>query len=109
MDFNEYQKTTHKTVKNPDNPRYIEYLMLGLVGEAGEIANKYKKVIRDDEGVLSEEKRADLKSEIGDVLWYAAQLSAILGYEFNDIAQYNIDKLASRLERGKISGSGDNR
>lgn len=109
MDFNEYQDKTFKTVKNPDNPKYVEYLVLGLTGEAGEIANKYKKVIRDNNGELSDEKREDLMYEIGDVLWYAAQLSATLGFKLEDVAQANYNKLISRLERGKLSGDGDKR
>jgi NTP pyrophosphatase (non-canonical NTP hydrolase) len=85
------------------------YPALGLVGEAGEIANKLKKVIRDNSGILSDDVRESVSDEIGDVLWYAAQLATEMGADLNTIAQRNIDKLASRKERGVIAGSGDNR
>lgn len=86
-------------------------------GEAGEVADKVKKVIRDavllvdEEGaiVLSHDKRIELAKEIGDVLWYCATLSYDLGFKLDDVAQMNINKLKSRQERGKLSGSGDNR
>ena len=73
------------------------------------MAEKIKKVIRDNGGVITEEKREELKKEIGDVLWYAAGLSAELGLSLEDVAAFNIAKLQSRKERGVIKGSGDNR
>lgn len=85
------------------------YPALGLVGEAGEIANKLKKVIRDKSGVLSDGVRESVSDELGDVLWYVAQLATEMGTDLDTIAQRNIDKLASRKERGVITGSGDNR
>lgn len=85
------------------------YPALGLVGEAGEIANKLKKVIRDKSGVLSDEVRESVSDELGDVLWYVAQLATEMGTDLDTIAQRNIDKLSSRKERGVIAGSGDNR
>jgi NTP pyrophosphatase (non-canonical NTP hydrolase) len=87
----------------------INYPILGLLGEAGEIANKYKKVLRDDNGVLSPEKRQDLIDELGDVLWYVAALADDLEINLGDVASRNYQKLKSRRERGKIQGSGDNR
>ncbi len=109
MEFNEYQKKTDVTAKYPDKGNNFIYPTLGLVGEAGEVAEKIKKILRDNDGVVSDERREELKKEIGDVLWYVSQLSSELGLSLDDVAQLNIEKLMSRLERGKINGSGDNR
>lgn len=109
MNFDEYQEKSRKTAIYPDQGSNFIYPTLGLVGEAGEVADKMKKVIRDDDGVVSDEKVSEMKKELGDVLWYIAQLATELGLSMNDIAEGNIEKLYSRLERGKISGSGDNR
>jgi NTP pyrophosphatase (non-canonical NTP hydrolase) len=79
------------------------------VGEAGEVADKLKKVIRDNDGVLTDTVRESVAKEIGDVLWYVAVLASEMNYDLNKIAQVNLDKLASRQQRGVISGSGDNR
>ena len=87
----------------------INYPVLGLVGEAGEIANKYKKVLRDDAGLLVEEKREALIDELGDVLWYCANLAADLDTSLADVATRNIDKLLDRQKRGTLQGSGDKR
>lgn len=87
----------------------INYPILGLVGEAGELANKYKKVLRDNNGGLTEEKRQALIDELGDVLWYCAALANDLDTTLSDVASRNILKLRSRAERGTIQGSGDNR
>lgn len=86
-------------------------------GEAGEVADKVKKILRDTEcrkdkyGAIAipDEKKKDIALEIGDVLWYCATLSADLGYSLDDIAQMNVEKLASRKARGVLGGSGDNR
>lgn len=108
MTLDDYQNAALETAKYGDQ-NALEYTILGLVGEAGEIANKYKKVLRDDGGILSETKRVELGAEIGDVLWYVAALSKELGFPLDNIAIDNIAKLRSRRERGVISGSGDNR
>lgn len=107
MNFNEYQEKTSLTAKYPKE-KALDYCTLGLVGEAGEIANKVKKVIRDNKPVDDAFKN-DMKAEIGDVLWYVARLSDELGIKLEDIAEYNMEKLLSRLQRGTIGGSGDNR
>ncbi len=107
MKFNEYQDQTALTAKYPKE-KALDYCTLGLVGEAGEIANKVKKVIRDNRPV-DDAFRADMKAEIGDVLWYVARLADELGLPLEDIATYNMEKLLSRLQRGTIGGSGDNR
>ncbi len=109
MNFNEYQEKSKKTAIYPDQGSNFVYPTLGSVGEAGEIADKMKKVIRDDGGKITDEKIQEMKKELGDVLWYIAQLSTELNLSMDDIAVVNIEKLQSRMERGKISGSGDNR
>jgi NTP pyrophosphatase (non-canonical NTP hydrolase) len=109
MDFNEYQNKSRKTAKYPAIGHPVIYPTLGLVNEAGEVAGKIKKVFRDKEGQISEETRQALKAELGDVLWYIAQVATELGLPLDEIAEHNIAKLYDRLERGKIHGDGDNR
>ena len=104
-----YQEKACETAIFPKN-RATEYLTLGLTGEAGEIANKVKKFIRD--GATKDEylaKRIEIGYEIGDVLWYCAVLAEELEMNLGHIMEKNLDKLADRHKRGKISGSGDNR
>lgn len=108
MDFIEYQEYAEKTAMYPESAR-LTYPALGLCGEAGELANKIKKVIRDDGNQLSDEKRVSILGEIGDVLWYCAALASDLDASLQAIAEDNIAKLRSRAERGAIQGSGDNR
>ena len=90
---------------------YVHYIYpaLALAEEAGEVAGKYAKAIRDEEGVLSEERKAAIVKELGDVMWFVAELATCLDVKLEDIAQKNLAKLASRKERGVIHGSGDNR
>lgn len=109
MDFNEYQKESRKTALYPEVNNNFIYPTLGLAGEAGEVAEKIKKVIRDKNGVVDEETREMIKKELGDVLWYVAQLATELNLSLDDVAVGNIEKLFSRMNRGKISGDGDNR
>lgn len=87
----------------------INYTVLGLVGEAGEIANSFKKSLRDENGIVTAEKTASLAAELGDVLWYVANLADELGYSLELIAKQNLQKLKSRAARGVLNGSGDNR
>lgn len=87
----------------------LAYVALGLVGEAGEIANKVKKVIRDDDGILSEEKAKIIAEELGDVMWYVARLCDELGVDLSKVMADNVNKLFSRKDRGVLGGSGDNR
>jgi len=103
MKFDDYQEKTGETAVYPEE-KAIEYLALGLNGEAGEVAEKIKKSIRDDK-----ELGDDLKDEIGDCLWYIARLLDELGYDMSEAAESNIDKLFDRKDRGKIKGSGDRR
>lgn len=108
MSLNEYQKGALETAVYPEQYRVI-YPALGLAGEAGEVADKIKKVIRDEGGKVDEQRRLDVAKEIGDVLWYCAVLASDLGFELEEIGRMNYEKLKSRKERGKIGGSGDNR
>jgi len=109
MTFEEYQKQSRKTAVYPDAGNNFIYPTLGLSGEAGEVADKIKKVLRDKGGKLDEETKADIEKELGDVVWYVAQIATELGISFEQVAGENLKKLFSRLERGTIKGSGDNR
>ena len=109
MELNHYQSESRKTALYPDVGSNPIYPTLGLVGESGEIADKVKKVLRDKNGLFDKESREAIKYELGDVLWYISQLSSELGYELEEIASANLQKLNSRKIRGKIQGSGDNR
>ena len=109
MDFEAYQRHSRTTARYPDAGANPIYPTLGLCGEAGEVADKVKKVLRDQAGQFSQETIAALQLELGDVLWYLAQLATELGLELDQIAQTNLDKLASRAARNVISGSGDTR
>lgn len=108
MKANEYQDWTEKTAIYPKNEGIV-YTALGLAGEAGEVANVVKKMIRDDSNHLLQEKRDKLVYELGDVLWYAARLATELNIPLEDVMQLNHDKLEDRLARNVIKGSGDNR
>ena len=108
MTLNEYQQHALETAIYPDDRRII-YPTLGLTGEAGEVADKVKKVIRDSQKEFTPEIKAEIMKEIGDVLWYCATLSHDLGYSLDEVAQTNVDKLRSRMNRHKLTGSGDNR
>ena len=109
MDFIEYQKKSRKTAIYPGAGKNYIYPTLGLAGEAGEVAEKIKKAIRDDGGKISDETKDAVKKELGDVLWYVSQVAAELDLLLDDIAKSNIEKLSSRMKRGKLKGSGDNR
>ena len=109
MTFEEYQKESRKTALYPNKDSNFIYPVLWLCGESGEIAEKIKKVIRDEGGIVSEHKKEEIKKELGDVLWYISQIATELRLSLDAIAKANIEKLQSRLERNKISGSGDNR
>jgi len=108
MDFEEYQKLAVSTAIYPEEYNVL-YPALGLANEGGECLGKIKKVLRDDNGVYSEEKKNEIGKEIGDALWYLAALARDLGLSLGDIAKQNIEKLQSRKERGVLQGSGDNR
>jgi len=109
MTLDEYQKLALKTASVPDFNQELAHRVLGLVGETGEIAEKLKKIYRDHGGDVKKLDINDIKSELGDVLWYLATLADLLGISFEEIGTYNIEKLADRQKRGKLGGSGDNR
>ena len=109
MNFTEYQLKAKNTAKYPIIGHGVIYPTLGLTNEAGEVAGKIKKVFRDKDGIISEETRDALKAELGDVLWYLAQVATELNLSLDEIAEYNIAKLLDRQARGKIRGDGDNR
>jgi NTP pyrophosphatase (non-canonical NTP hydrolase) len=109
MELNEYQKKSRRTAAYPSIGHPVIYPTLGLANEAGEVAGKIKKIFRDKGGIIGDAERLALSSELGDVLWYIAQVCTELGLSLDDVAEGNITKLSSRLERGKIGGDGDNR
>lgn len=109
MTFDEYQQKALATARSKDAKDEFVHLVLGLVGEAGEIAEKVKKLVRDHDTDLAQLDRDDMKKELGDVLWYAAVLAEYLDISFDDVASANIAKLADRQKRNVIGGSGDNR
>ena len=109
MDFNTYQKNARLTAQYPNLGSNYIYPTLGLVGEAGEVAEKVKKVIRDKKGVFDDESKKGLKKELGDVLWYISNLCTEFNFSLDDIALQNLEKLKLRAAKGKISGSGDDR
>ncbi len=109
MDFNDYQKLSRKTAIYPNAGSNYVYPTLGLSGESGEVAEKIKKAIRDEGGVISEARKKEIEKELGDVLWYVSQLASELGLSLEGIAKLNIDKLYARMERNVLAGSGDNR
>ena len=109
MQLSDYQQRSRATAVYPDAGDNLVYPALGLCGEAGECAEKVKKAIRDDGGVLSDERRAALAAELGDVLWYVAQLATEAGLDLDEIAGENLAKLLSRRDRGVLQGSGDAR
>jgi NTP pyrophosphatase (non-canonical NTP hydrolase) len=89
--------------------RNLPYMALGLAGEAGEVANKAKKVIRDNDSALTLEARKAILDELGDVLWYVAGVASVLGASLEEVAQKNLDKLQARKSSGTLQGSGDSR
>ncbi|MBI4812111.1 nucleoside triphosphate pyrophosphohydrolase family protein [Candidatus Falkowbacteria bacterium] len=109
MNFQEYQKKSRKTAIYPQAGNNFIYPTLGLAGEAGEVAEKIKKILRDKNGALDEETRGAIKKELGDVLWYVAQLATELGLSLDTIAENNLQKLYGRMKERKLGGNGDNR
>ena len=109
MDFDNYQIEARKTAIYPNKDKNFIYPTLGLVGESGEVAEKIKKVLRDKNGNFDYESKTAIKKELGDVLWYLANLCNELDFTLNEVAEENLEKLNNRLSRGKISGSGDDR
>mgnify|MGYP002015964290 FL=1 len=107
--INDYQLESRNTARYPDAGNNLIYPTLGLTGEAGEVADKVKKLIRDRGGVVDEGFVEDVALELGDVLWYVAQLATELGLSLEDVASANLRKLRSRADRGTLQGDGDHR
>ncbi len=114
MTFDEYQKlaiTTDTFGGKPQpitSPAFISKL-LGLVGESGEVAEKFKKIYRDNQSQLDTVQLKEIEKELGDVLWYLQAMCNYLGLSMEEVAQHNLDKVLDRKARGKTKGSGDNR
>ena len=106
MNFEEYQIESKKSAMYRDK---LEYLFLGICGESGELAEKFKKIIRDKDGIIHDEDVDGFKKELGDVLWYISQIATEFNLSLEDVAKTNLEKIFSRIERDKIKGSGDNR
>ena len=104
-----YQDLTGLTAIYPNKGNNMSYPTLGLCGEAGEIANKVKKIYRDHEGVLTDEYKQILFDELGDCLWYVSAIASELGVTLGEVAMNNVDKLADRKNRNKLGGDGDKR
>lgn len=113
MTFDEYQEKAIATLTSNhafgDVDAQLLDQVLGLVGESGEVAEKFKKVIRDKQGALSDEDKAEIIKELGDILWYVNSVSTLLGSSISEVAAKNIEKVHSRKARGQTHGSGDNR
>ncbi|QBI98234.1 MazG-like nucleotide pyrophosphohydrolase [Mycobacterium phage Sham4] len=114
MHLLEYQLRSADTAIYPgagdvDSITGLSYAAMGLAGEAGEVANKVKKILRDQDGIITIENRVQLHKELGDVLWYLSQLATQIGSSLPAVAEDNIQKLSSRKDRGVLQGSGDER
>lgn len=109
MDLSAYQQAAARTGGPISVDHPIVYPTLGLTNEAGEVAGKVKKIFRDRDGVVTDEDRAALTLELGDVLWYLSELCTQLEVSLADVAEANLDKLRSRTERGTLGGEGDYR
>jgi NTP pyrophosphatase (non-canonical NTP hydrolase) len=107
LSLNDYQDQANDTAIYPVEAMLV-YPALGLTGEAGEVADKIKKIIRDNKA-LDQKERLEIAKEVGDVLWYIAALARDLGVDMETIARMNLEKLQSRKERGVLQGEGDNR
>lgn len=108
MTFDEYQKTARSTAVY-NNDLGVIYTALGLAGEAGEVVEHIKKMVRDNDRVATPERVAKIRKELGDVLWYVANMASDLNLSLDDIAAGNIEKITSRQERGMLHGAGDDR
>lgn len=108
MKMNDYQYKTGATAIYPGQGSLIGLLYVGFgLGEFGEAQGKIKKILRDDDSILTDDRKQQIMDEAGDGLWYLARLCEELGTTLEEVAQMNLDKLAGRLERGTLKGSGD--
>jgi len=109
--MNLYQKKARQTAIYPDQEDLggLLYVTLGMVGEAGEIANKVKKILRDDHGFITLDRKSEILQELGDLLWYVSQVATELDTQLSAVAVANLQKLYARKSDGTLSGSGDAR
>lgn len=114
--IDDYQNKVHSfadypegTVGNDKHAVNYIYPALGLTEEAGEVAGKFAKAVRDNQGVIDNERKNEIVKELGDVCWFVAELCNCLGVKLSDVMQKNLEKLESRKARGVIHGTGDNR
>lgn len=106
--LNDYQEKALTYAIYPENLTYI-YPCIGLSGEAGEVSEKVKKILRDKGGIMTDQDRTEIAKELGDVLWYVSVMAKRIGFNLKDIANMNVSKLESRKQRNVLNGSGDNR
>lgn len=109
MNMNDYQRAALRTAAPRDKYNELFHLLLGLVGETGEIAEKAKKIVRDEGSDFSRWDTEDIKKELGDTLWYVAVIADYFDVALEDVAMLNIAKLADRQKRGVLGGTGDDR
>jgi NTP pyrophosphatase (non-canonical NTP hydrolase) len=109
MEFNEYQRLSRRTAIYPVIGQSFIYPALGLVGESGEVVEKIKKLFRDNNGQIDDEQRQGICHELGDVLWYVAQLATEFDLSLDQVVQDNLEKLSSRQQRDQLHGNGDER
>lgn len=110
MTFDEYQKQALTTAHNTHEPLMEKTIWaMGVAGEAGEVVEKWKKIVAYNEGKVTQQDKDELAKELGDVVWYIAVMAHSLGLSFDDIMQRNVKKLQDRKQRGVITGKGDNR
>lgn len=113
MTFDEYQEKAIETLAGThalgDLNASLISQVFGLTGESGEVADKFKKIIRDKQGVLTDQDKKEIIKELGDVLWYVNSITTLLGSSISEVARLNIEKVHSRKDRDLIHGSGDNR
>ena len=111
MDFNEYQilSRKHAFYPNQNTPDAFRYLIYGITGESGELAEHFKHVLRDEEDKISAERKELITKELSDILWYLANICTELNIDFNEIPVIGLNKIDDRVKRGTLGGSGDNR
>jgi NTP pyrophosphatase (non-canonical NTP hydrolase) len=109
MTLDDYQTAALRTASPKDKKNELFHLLLGLCGEAGEIAEKAKKIVRDEDSDFSKWDRDDIVKELGDVMWHVAVTADYFGIPLSEIGEKNIAKLADRMKRNMIAGSGDDR
>lgn len=109
MTLKDYQEKCRETAVYPGIGENLFYPVLGLAGEVGEVCENVKKAVRDDGGVITDERRLKLKKELGDVLWYVATVCSELEFDLNEVAHMNVDKLQKRKALGVLGGSGSDR